>query len=247
MKDKQALTETIRKLLALSESPNQHEAEQAMAKASALMKAHQIEMSAVLVNKLQGAKAHAGKTIRVSETYRSFVRRIAKAAAEIFDVADIGTGEQSAVYFIGTKEDVTLAEALFVYLFESWKSIVSKDCKRWKEEYSDGYWEESQPRQYEVKKYKISHGQGFANAVYDRAYDLSIERQEEVKASSTTGKELIVLKDQLVKTFIEENCTKTFTKYKNQHGDGHLEGQIAGENIPLSGGIATGTKQERLR
>lgn len=247
MKDKQALTEKIRKLLALSESPNQHEAEQAMAKASALMEEHQIEMSTVLVEELQGAKAHEGKIIRVSETYRSFVRLIAKASAKIFDVADIGIGEQSAVYFVGTKEDVALAEALFTYLFDSWKSIVKVDCSQWKEEYSDGYWEESQPRQYEVKKYKIAHGQGFADAVWSRAYNLSVERQEEVKASSATGTELIVLKDQLIETFIEENCTTTYTKYKDQHGDGHSEGRIAGENIPLGGGIEEGTKQERLK
>ena len=199
MKSKQALTETIRKLLALSESPNQHEAEAAMGKASALMQEHQIEMSAVLVEELQGAKAHAGKIIRVSETYRSFVRRIAKAAAEIFDVADIGTGEQSAVYFIGTKEDVTLAEALFVYLFESWKSIVAVDCHSWKTEYYTALL----PLHDEVKTDKIAQGQGFEDAGWKRAYDLSIERQEEVKAYSATGKELIVLKDQLLKTFIE--------------------------------------------
>lgn len=240
MNDREAITEKIKKLLALSESPNQHEAESAMAKVNKLLEQHQIEMSEVLVEEIKTNGAFKGETIEISETYRSFIRTLAGAAAHLCDVGHIGAGRQSTVFFVGTRADVKLAESLFHYLFDSWKAIVRADCAEWK--YECGFTGSNQPRQYEVKKYKIGHGQGFSNTVKERAYNLSRDRKEKVEKSGDTGTELIVLKDQLVTDYIDEFTHKSRSNYKRQ-SDGHTDGALAGENIPLSGAIDEDNKR----
>ena len=78
---------------------------------------------------------------------------------------------------------------LFDHLWRSWQSIVRQDVKRWKD---DLY---LPPRQYDVKKFKMGHGQGYTNAIFYRAQRLARRRKEAVQASSSTGRELVVLKD----------------------------------------------------
>ena len=239
MKDKQALTEKIRKLLALSESPNQHEAEQAMAKASALMEEHQIVMSDVLVKEMKSAQAEKGKRFKVTEQGKVFSLNLASAVGLIFDTGAIQYMGGSIIRFIGLKDDVAQSEMLFDHLWLSWQSIVRQDVKRWKD---DSY---LPPRQYNVKKFKMGHGQGFANAIFYRAQRLARLRKEAVQASSSTGRELVVLKDQLVEQYYDDNNVKPARKRKLQT-EGFGEGQVAGEAIPLGGGIEEGTKRERI-
>ena len=59
-----------------------------------------------------------------------------------------------------------------------------------------------------------------------------------MQASSSTGRELVVLKDQLVEQYYDDNNVKPARKRKLQT-EGFGEGQIAG-------GIEEGTKRERI-
>jgi hypothetical protein len=237
MDNKEDIIEKIRKLLALSKSDNVHEAELALLRANELMLRHQLSITEVDLNKMRKDELHEGQVIRVSETYRSFMRGIAQAAGTIFDARALGTGTQSEVCFIGQKEDVDNANILFHHLFESWKSIMSRDAKEWKVTFF------YPPRQYEVKQYQISHGQGFASAILSRAQKLAYDRKQSVQNASQTGTALVVLKDQLIKQWIDDHCTKGKAKnYKSQPG-GYREGYAAGQSIPLGGAICEQHKQ----
>lgn len=227
--DKEKIYNKIRKLLSLANSSNQHEAELAMQKANELMQEHQILMSEVILEQTTAENVISGNKIRVSETYRSFVRDIGAAAGLIFDAHVVRImGEQTDFFYVGMKEDILMAENLFNYLFKSWKSIVSADTREWRA-YRD-------PSQYEVKQYKISHGQGFSQALLIRAQKLAKERKDAVSKSATTGTQLVVLKDQLVKAYLDEKTRPIKESYKQQHG-GYSQGRKRGEEIPLGGAV----------
>lgn len=237
MENKTKITETLQKLLALSKSSNQHEAELAMSKANELMEKYQITMSEVLVNDLKGQRAVRGNTIRVSETYRSFIDMIAAAAATLCDACALKVSAQASVLFIGAKEDVANAEIMFWYLFNSWKSIVQADCSEFQAQYS--FVHGINASQYEVKKYKIGHGQGFSVVVLRRAERLAEERKEAVQQSSATGNALVVLKNQIIEDYIKDIPTAK-TRYKQQD-TGFGVGAFRGQHISLNGAIENGT------
>lgn len=235
MDDREKLLERIRKLLALSKSSNIHEAELAMAKVNELLTEHQIAMSDVLIKEVSTMKAVKGNHHRVSETYRSFIATIAIAAGTLFDTRVLTQG-QSGIRFVGLPEDITASEIMFDYLFDSWKSIVAHDTRKYKEQfpsYALG--------QYDIKKYKIGHGQGFSHTVNSRAAQLAYERKKSVAAS--TGNQLVVLKHQLIEDVIKD-IPEANNRYKIQ-GIGFREGVERGKAIPLSGAL-TKDKQDLL-
>lgn len=237
--NKDKLIDKIRKLLALSKSPNQHEAEAAMAKVNELITEHQISMSEIGQQQTIRSGIEEGQTVKESKTYRSFVKDIAKAAGMIFDCEVIGAGEQSAFFFVGLKEDILLAQELNRYLFDSWKAIVANDTAEWKSQYFYA------PRQYEVKKYKIGHGQGFGDALILRAKALVKKRKDLLKAS-TPGTALVIMKQEMIKDFKSKQGYVNARGFKLQ-GSGYEDGKERGKNIPLGGAIDSKHGQEILR
>ena len=230
MDNKEKLIDRIRKLLALGKSPNQHEAEAAMTKANELLTEHQIGMSEVQQEEVAQSTVRDGPIIKESETYRSFAWQIARAAGTIFDCEVILGSEQASFYFIGLPEDITLAQELNKYLFDSWKAIVAADTIEWKKDFFYPL------RQYEVKKYKIGHGQGFAEALMYRAFRLVKERKDKLEAS-TRGTALVVMKNEMIKAYKEKQNYKKGGGYKQQ-SDGYADGRQRGEKIPLGGALS---------
>lgn len=231
MDNREDIIDKIRKLLALSKSPYQHEAELAMAKVNEIMTKYQIQMSEVDVSQVSAQEAVLGEDINVSETYRSFVREIAAAAGELFDTRVVRTGSQSGFAYVGLREDIRLSQIMFEYLWGSWLSIVSEDTKAWKRSVEVM----GKVRQYEVKQYKIGHGQGFSMIVLERARALASQRKAQVKA---TGTSLIVLKDQIVKDWLDKNTIQTKSPGYKHQDDGFYEGRQRGREIPLDGALS---------
>lgn len=236
------IIERIRKLLALSKSSNIHEAELAMSKVNELLTTHQLSLSEVLLTEANNSKVAEGSEQKVSETYRSFVRDIAQASAYMFDTAVVKTHHQAGFIFAGLKEDILASEVLFDYLFDSWKSMVSFDCSKWKKQQE--YYDADKVPQYEVKQYKIAHGQGFAQAVRMRAWALARDRKAKVQQTNT-GNALVVVKQDLVKAYMKDNTRPFKGKYREQHNSGRDIGYARGREIPLSGAL-NNDKQEKL-
>lgn len=232
------ILERIRKLLALSKSSNVHEAELAMQKVNELLAQYQIEMSEVLIKEAETSKAMAGSDKEVSETYRSFVRDIARAAANIFDTSVVKTHSQAGFFFVGLKEDIAASEILFDYLFESWKSIVAHDTAEWKKE---TFFYTKQIPQYEVKKYKIGHGQGFSTNVLIRAQRLARERKAKVAVSTSNA--LVVVKQALIKDYLDAHTRPGRGRAYTQQNAGYGTGLKRGKEIPLSGALTQDKKR----
>ena len=239
--ERKKLIERVQKLLALSESPNQHEAELAAARASELMEKYQIDMA-------EAALTDAKKLDVEVEYYDvpglrmkyAWVVNLTWAAARLFDceIMDPRTLHRTQVMIIGYRDDIELAKSVFEYLYNSWNRIVLRDLGRAKAEVAV-FGRRFTPKN--TMDYKLGHGTGFANALFNRANELARKRHQDVAAASETGTALVAVKDTGVKDKLVDLGAKNFSR-KVSRGDsgGRNDGAVAGRSIALGGEIAGG-------
>ena len=222
----------IRKLLALGSSPNEHEAMSALAMASTLMERHQISMSAVDVAAV--SKSGMDRELYTVEGLRMkymWVVTLGNSAAAMYDGTVLlhhglhGT----SFYFVGTPGDIPLMKATFEYLYQSQSSICLADLASAKAKADRPY----QPR--DTMKFKLGHGQAFAQRVYVRCKELAAARKVSV---AKTGTALVVLKDRMLAEWKSSNGIRTVAmKQSAGSSTGSAYGDAAGRSIPLGGAI----------
>lgn len=149
--------EKIRKLLALAESPNEHEAKAALLKARQLMAEHKLteaELKDVEKQKVKDIRTD----ITCSKRRNPWVVKLSAVIGENYcckGYRNHGYGEQTqAMGFIGFEDDVEVCAAVFKYAVD----CVLAECKRIKKEnacYYSSY----------VKKLCDSYGYGFVSGV----------------------------------------------------------------------------------
>lgn len=223
------MVERIRKLLALGTSPNQHEAEAALAKANQLMQEHQLSMSEVDV-KAEGAVGKAAIDMGRIRSRTKWVHGIAHACAKLYDCTTIRTTNPYrktwSLVFIGRASDIELAQITFDHLYKSWESISKHDLKL-------------HGAMLGSKLFYNSHGLGFSNAINRRVDLLVEERQEALRKTATTGTALILVKGQEVQDYMRDN----FNNLKADRGTrsidpyGYKAGKERGLVVPLGGAI----------
>jgi hypothetical protein len=224
----------IRKLLALGQSPNEHEAMVALAMASSLMEKHQISMSAVDV-------AAVGKSGMERELYTveglrmkyMWVVTLGNAAAALYDgTVLLHNGlHGTSFFFVGTPGDIPLMKSTFEYLYQSQSSIAAADLVSAKAQSPYPF------RPKDTMKFKLGHGQAFAQRVYARAKELANLRKAAV-SSFSTGTALVVLKDRMLADWKVQNKIRTVNlKQSAGSAAGSRYGDAAGRAIPLGGSI----------
>lgn len=235
--DREALVDKIRKLLALSTSPNQHEAELAASRASDIMTKYQIAMAEVLIK-----DAANGRDPIIVRRYivpnlklkLHYVETIAQASALLFD-ASILVGRQlhgTSVTWVGKKGDVDSAQAMFEYLWASWQTLVVGDLAR--EKSDRAYYRKPNMTPGEVMRFKQGHGVAFSSTIYWRCSEEVNRRKEVVKASGSSGMELVVVKDAEMKEWMEANSVKSARTKQSAGGvEGRRAGSKAANNIDL--------------
>lgn len=229
------IVERIRKLLALSTSDNQHEAELAMKKANDLMAEHQISMTQVEVdNATKDGVVEDRHEVEGLRMKYIWVVRLGMAAARLYDCEAYNTNRLhgTVVGFIGQKADIEMAKVTFDYLFRSWGHFVETDLKEAKK------WADHQWKPAHTMKFKQGHGQGYAAALLRRANELAAERHKKVSDSSETGKALVVLKNQLVNTYMKKKKFRTSRSNESSgSGAGYSAGAHRGRTVALGGEI----------
>lgn len=235
-KEREVLVEKIRKLLALSQSDNQHEAELAAERASKLLEEHQITMSEVELQdvKRQGVMSEY-YTIPGLKMRYVWVTRLAWAAAKLYDaeILDINSLHGTTVLFIGYPDDVGMAKTTLEYLYRSWERIVARDLAEAKAKNP-----EYKFRPKDTMKFKLGHGQGYAMALFRRAVTLARQRKQNVQASGSTGTSLVVMKEKEVNETVSLHTTgKSRAKQQGGSALGYRAGSEAGKNIALGGEI----------
>lgn len=238
--DRKKILERLKKLYALGQSPNQHEAELAMAKASQIMQEYQIGATEIDM-------ADAGHILREDmvvakgDGVRYFVYQMARAAATMFDGQCAYASSKTSITFIGTPTDIEAMKMTFIHLYKSWESICEHDLRNAKENSIIKF----EPR--DTMRYKHGHGVGFAKAVDRRADDLQAQRQQDVSNASATGRSLIVVKNTAVADYMKQAGYKSAAR-KSSAGDfgGRMAGSRAGEAIPLGGGIGGNEQRKQI-
>lgn len=232
---RQHLIDKIRKLLALSSSPNEHEAMSALSMANELMQRHQIAMTDVDVAEVK--KSGIARELYVVPGLRMkyiWIETLASACAKLYDGSILVHSRLHGTKFtfIGTPDDIRLMKATFEYLWGSWQSIVLHDLDDAKSNSGHSF----QPR--DTMKFKHGHGQGFSFRVYQRAVELASARKVAVRS---TGNALVVLKENMLREWMTENNIVS-VKQKQTLGSsiGQGYGARAGNSIPLGGAISGG-------
>ena len=121
--------EKIKKLLALSKSPNEHEAQSALAKAQQLMAEHKISMAEVEDKESRKAHEHlAGVTY--SARRDPWILRLSQVISKNYCCESFSYREQGKqtykLYFCGLNEDIEICIIAFKYATDCIRSEIKK-------------------------------------------------------------------------------------------------------------------------
>lgn len=221
------ILERLKKLFALGQSSNQHEAELAMQKASELMAEHQIGMAQIDLHD-DGDITKEEHFLPEGARMANWVLRLATACAVLYDAQCHRVIARGGVKlrFYGTPTDISLAKATFDHLYGSWKAIVAHDLKKAK----------ADAGVFGVQKsFRASHLVGYASAILARAKDLAKARQATVE--SATGRDLVLVKNAALDAFMQGVKARAATSSARICSAGFAAGKERGDSIPLGGSI----------
>ena len=121
--------EKIKKLLSLSKSPNEHEAQSALAKAQQLMAEHKISMAEVEDKEKRKANEHSAG-ITYSTRRDPWVLRLSKVISKNYCCESFSRREKGKqtykLYFCGLNEDVEICMIAFKYATDCIQSEIKK-------------------------------------------------------------------------------------------------------------------------
>jgi hypothetical protein len=223
------VTEKIRKLLALSASPNEHEAANAAAKARELLAKHNLAMADLpLAEKEQAATDVQQHSIELKQRRTpSWVKSLFWKLNRIFDVEVIyttGRGRSMPkIRVLGILADIEAFSATFEYLTDQIVNLAEKDLPGLVLEHP---WESP-------ITLRLSYAAGCVDRVVQRIRQLtSHARQEEQRRCM----DLIVMKRDAVKAFVK----KQFPRLSRDHVRGALNGQAYSAGFSAADKIALG-------
>ena len=231
--DRSTLISRIQKLMALSKSDNQHEAELAAAKASQLMEEYQIGVSEVEIKTSYASHniVEEGYVVEGLKLKLHWVESLAHGCAKLFDATILANSRLhgTSFRFVGFPEDIAAAKALFEHLYLSWYGICERDLRSAKDWQFVQHGTRFTPG--DTMKFKQGHGVGYAGAIFRRCVELAKERKGHV---STTGTSLVVVKDTALTDYGRAHKWTT-TKQATSLGssDGLRAGRAAGGSVHI--------------
>lgn len=212
------IVERIRKLLALSKSDNQHEAELALIKANELMEEHQIKMADTFDPK--------AKSIIIEQLVNSkrakWVASLALSCASLFDCKLlVNSSDATKLTFVGTHENIQNSIMTFEFLIKAWETIANNDFETYRRIHN-----------VHGKSFKSSHGSGYSFAIGSRCSKLIEERKKKV-FSHSNGTALIVANEQAMTEHLSKYTKSAKIQYNNSSVEGFISGYDAGNKVNL--------------
>jgi len=227
------IIQKIKKLLALGESPNEHEAAMAINKAKALLERHELSIEQVFeVNQENILELSVADGIRIP----LWVQKLSQVIAEAFEIetyrnykVSSGGTYTSYLVFVGFEVDLQIAKHCFIYLK---RGIDAGACKKRKEIKEMGG---PVPR-----NFKNSYAWGYISAVESKLYFLKRTNQASTtEAGIDYSSTLPVLKRNEIQKYIA-NLNILINKAKQIYLDeggfvlGVSDGSRAVLNKPVS-------------
>lgn len=217
------IIDRLKKLFALGQSSNQHEAELAMQKANEIMTEYQI--SATDIDLAEDGEVVREEMVVENGKRSTWLCALADACARLYDAKCYYNSKATHglnLRFYGTPADIMAAKMTFNHLYGSWQSIVKLAVA--------GY-----AGSVDTRVFKKSHGMGFTQAISGRVNELVEQRK--AKVMSATGRDLVVVKGAAVEKFMEKIKIRSSRVGGNIHQGAASAGLAAGKAIPLHGAI----------
>lgn len=245
---KSEMIEKIRKLLALSQSSNQHEAELAAKRASELMAKYQVSSASVEASSIKSGKERVGDVYFQVPDLRmryQWVVTLGQAAAKLFDGTILVRPELhgTSFTFVGFESEIPLMREMFLHLYRAWQGFVDTDLTMAKVQFEQERLSFQTWAPKDTMKFKHGHGQGYASAIYCRVAAIVESRKEELRRADTasntnTCTALVIARDVEVEKFLKARGCKNI-KMKQSAGSisGAQAGHRAGHSVPLGGAL----------
>ena len=229
MNDKTPIIEKIKKLLALANSSNEHEAALAASHAQRLLAEHNLAMADIdAAHKPDKADT---MNIKLSKTLPKWVRYLSAGVSSAFDCQAVHHPETGRMSFIGIGADVQIAVYTFTYL----DTTVRKLCAL----YMKYHVNPDAPNRYR-ELHRQSYYLGAVSTINARL------REQKVQTPITTGA-LVLVKEGLIRQAMNEiGNLRTVTSRKSYiNGDAYTKGQVDGKHVGIHQGIGAGGKPQK--
>ena len=237
--EKEKLIEKIRKLMALSHSPNEHEAALAAARAREILDKYDLSLTEVEVNEEEIIEHRVDTGTQNAPLWMG---RLAVAVSRAFNCRVFKI--YGIMVFCGTKADTQVSDYTYMFLFRT----VRRLCKEHKASLErSGIWDAQFKGRFGSRTYMQSYALGVVNSIDQKLRDFvqSKERMQKFEDfKKATGKDLMVIKNQAVDRY----CSKLHLRRGHSHSrvdySGFEAGQRDGRNVQIHHGI-NGTNNTR--
>lgn len=226
------IIEKIRKLLALANSSNEHEAALAAAHAQRLLSEHNLAMADIASE--QKPQSADKVEAQVSKTLPKWVRHLSAGICTAFDCQAIHHPAIGKMTFIGVGADVQIAAYTFAYLDKTVRRLCSS--------YMKNHVSSEMPNRHRELK-RQSYYLGAVSTITGR-----LRGQKAV--TPTTPGALVPVKEGLIKKAMSEMGPTRTVRSRKSYIDSHAysKGQQDGHNVGINKGIgSTGTAQKSIR
>ena len=225
------IIEKIKKLLALANSSNEHEAALAASHAQRLLSEHNLAM-ADIESSVKPDKADKVEAV-VSKTLPKWVRHLSSGICTAFDCQAIHHPALGKMTFIGVGADVQIAAYTFSYLDKTVRKLCSSYIKH-------HVCDTTTTRHRELKRQ--SYYLGAVSTINQKL------REQKIQTPTTPGA-LVPVKEGLIrKTMSEMGPTRT-VRSRRSYIDSHAytKGQQDGHQVGINKGVGNNPTQKALQ
>lgn len=239
--NKESAIDRIKKLLRLSKSDNEHEAELAAANAARLMVEFQIE-EAELGDEKEEIRVNEF-TLEVAKRITVWRARVAYAAAIMFggQIYSNNSRGQTRLMFVGREQDLDAVKYLFAYFASEVESLADSGWHRYRRTMGS----RSMLMNESARGWKGSYRKGCAARIYDRIY-----REREAAKGESTSTALVKLDalEQQAKDYLDNLPGVTERReYRTAMNHAYEAGWQDGASVNTSTGhTGLGPGQKRL-
>lgn len=228
--DNSAIIEKIKKLLALANSSNEHEAALAAAHAQRLLSEHNLAMADIEAAH-KPDKADKVETA-VSKSLPKWLRHLSAGVSTAFDCQAVHHPATGRMTFIGVGADVQIAAYTFTYL----ERTVRKLCATYMKRHAGGTLA-ARHRELMRQSYYL----GAVSTITARL------REQKVQTPVTTGA-LVPVKEGLIKQAMNEigNLRTVHSRRSYVNSDAYGSGQTDGERVGIHHGINGAVSRHRI-
>ena len=229
--DKTPIIDKIKKLLALADSCNEHEAALAAAHVQRLLAAHNLAM-ADITSVEKPDKADLIET-DVARSLPKWVRHLSAAVSGAFDCQAIHHPATGKMTFIGVGADVQVAAYTFTYLDRTVRKLCSGYLKQYAGAASAG-------RQRELMRH--SYYLGAVSTITRQLHD-------QKKQTPVTPGALVPVKEGLIRTALDEmGAIRTIHSRRSYiNASAYSQGQADGQQVSIHKGVGqTGAVRKTL-